>query len=702
MTFASEHDLARIPYGAVYFRKSNPPKQDWERDYRLAAEDGINIFRHWFLWGSIEIEPGVYDWDDYDRQFELAEKYGIKTIVAEMITATPEWLYYERPEGRLVHADGRTHESKMGGSSSTGGFHAMSLDDEVVRAAAGEFLTTLVGRYRSHPAMGGYDIWNECNYVPDSGYIEATAARFRSWLQRKYGDLRTLGNAWGRYSYSSWEQIFPAKQLQAYVDAQDWLLFQADNAFEHMRWRIELIRGLDDHNPITAHGIAASLVSSAANGADDWRSAKEVDSYGCTWVASRQGDAPWQHLHAMDLARAASRGKDFWHAEAQGGPLWLQPQVLGRPLDDGRVTEAEDLRLWNLTSFCGGARGLLYPRWRPLLNGPLFGAFGPYAMDGSRTPASDMAGSIARWANAEDTSSLWDSAPIKGEVGIIYAPESQMFELLLQGSAKNYTVAARGAYQGFFSNNIQADFVHLDDISEYRVLYLPYPIMLSSEHAEALRTWVRAGGSLLSEGCPAYFGDDGWVGTKQPNYGLDEMFGADQQSVLFTPDLLDELRLEVADNVITGGVFQQRYLPTDGTATGWYADRTVAAVDHEYGAGRTRLVGSFPSIGYSRHPSEGGRSYFADLLTWSDTERHLTVSSRAVTARIFDGDGGRYLWLLNPTRRAQSCTVSLAEHIGGFSKSRVLWGGAEPIQSGDRSLEIQVSARDALIVTLDS
>ena len=53
-----------IPYGAVYFRKSNPPKEDWERDYQTAAQDGLNIFRHWFMWGCIEIAPGVYDWDD--------------------------------------------------------------------------------------------------------------------------------------------------------------------------------------------------------------------------------------------------------------------------------------------------------------------------------------------------------------------------------------------------------------------------------------------------------------------------------------------------------------------------------------------------------------------------------------------------------------------------------------------------------------
>ena len=66
--------LPQVPFGAVYFRKSNPPREDWDRDYGVAAEDGMNVFRHWFMWSAIERKPGVYDWEDYDRQMDLAAK----------------------------------------------------------------------------------------------------------------------------------------------------------------------------------------------------------------------------------------------------------------------------------------------------------------------------------------------------------------------------------------------------------------------------------------------------------------------------------------------------------------------------------------------------------------------------------------------------------------------------------------------------
>ena len=64
--------LPPFPYEAVYFAWSNPPQEDWERDYKTASEDGVNIFRHRFMWSAIEQAPGKFVWDAYDRQLDLA------------------------------------------------------------------------------------------------------------------------------------------------------------------------------------------------------------------------------------------------------------------------------------------------------------------------------------------------------------------------------------------------------------------------------------------------------------------------------------------------------------------------------------------------------------------------------------------------------------------------------------------------------
>jgi beta-galactosidase len=589
----------------------------------------------------------------------------------------------------------------------------LCLDNPDVREAAERFVRVLVERYRDHPGLGSYDIWNECNIPAAYCFCPASAERFREWLQVKYGEVGALAKAWRRYSIATWEDAQPPRTLAPYPHVLDWLQFRIDNAYRLMRWRADLIRSLDSEHPVTAHGVAMSLSRMADGACHEWRAAAEVASYGFTWVASRQGNQPWKQWHAVDLVRAGSQGKPFWHAEAQAGPLWMQPQVIGREREDGRISEPEDIRLWNMISFAGGATGLLYPRWRPLLDGPLFGAFGAYGMDGSRTPRSEMVSTVAHWAGAPEQADLWAARPVRGEIGIVVVAESQLFAYAQQGNTDFFAQSLRGAYQGFFDNNIQADWVVVDQIDAYAVLYLAYPAMLPASVAERLRTWVEAGGVLISEGCPGYFGDNGRVGTVQPNHGLDTLFGAREEHVEFTPDILGGLTFECAGRTVPGGIFLQTYAPTTGTAVGQfsgdagrYGEGQVAVVDHQHGKGRTRLVGSFPGYGHFHRPSADSRGFFADLAAWAGIVQHAQVSTaesgaaeHGVVARLHASENATFLWVLNHHRAAASVTVDLSERWGPFREARAGWGNKASSIDG-RQITVSVAGRDATILEL--
>src|SRR5258707_13183237 len=95
-----------FPFGAVYFRESNPPEPDWERDHKTATQMGVNIFRHWFMWASIENSPGKYDWRDYDRMVELEGQNRIKVVIAEIINGAPEWMWNKYPHTRHIDSSG--------------------------------------------------------------------------------------------------------------------------------------------------------------------------------------------------------------------------------------------------------------------------------------------------------------------------------------------------------------------------------------------------------------------------------------------------------------------------------------------------------------------------------------------------------------------------------------------------------------------
>jgi beta-galactosidase len=694
-------DLPAFPYGAVYFRKSNPPEQDWARDHQTAARVGMNTFRHWFMWGAIEVAPGQYDWRDYDRMMDLAAQNGIRVVIAEFVTSAPEWMFRKFPHARYRASDGSIENSTIGGSSATGGFPGLCLDNSEVRAAAEKFLTALVEHYRNHPALLGYDLWNENTYNGGSPqkmycYCDATKRKLREWLRARYETPQSLGRVWNRYSYESWDDVEPPPNFGGYPESLDWLQFRIDNAFDLFHWRAALFRKLDPNHLIAAHGVAGTLESLPSSAHNEWRSSAEVDTWGFTFVASRKGDEPWKQFQAVDLVRGGSHGKPFWHAEAEGGPLWMQPQVIGRPREDGRIPDENDVRLWNLVSCAAGATGILYPRWRPLLDGPLFGAFGAFGMDGSVTPRAQMAGRVARWANAHPD--LWRSHPIQGDVALVFAPESEMFNYVQQGSTNFYAQSIRGAYQAFFDSNIQADFAELDYISKYKIVYLPYPVMLHSETVSKLRQYVDQGGTLISEGLPAYFGDQGRAGQSQPNYGLDELFGARERYVEFTPDLLEKLSLEVEGREIYGRYFLQEYDTTGGRVAGHYGNGHIAAVENRHGKGRTLLIGTFPGGGYYHHHTPAARDFFAGLLKRADVEPRLRTDNSAVQARLHSGEGGNYLWVVNPSRNEAKATVSL--NAGPeFREAQDLWENRR-VTAANRSITVTIPPRDGAVIAL--
>ena len=687
-----------------------------------AARLGMNMFRHWFMWEAIEVAPGKYDWSDYDRMMDLAAKNGIRVVIAEFVTSAPEWVYEKYPHARFKASDGAVVNSGVSGSSATGGFPGLCLDNEDVRALAEKFLRALVERYKNHPATYGFDVWNENTYDGGSAqhmycYCDASQRKYREWLRGRYGSLDALGKTWYRYSYADWANVHPPVNFTGYPESLDWLEFRIDNAFRLMKWRTDLVRVLDPAHKVIAHGVAGTLDTFPANTHNEWRSAELVDTWGMTWVAARKGDDLWQQFHALDLVRGGSRGKPFWHAEAQGGPLWMQPQVLRRAREDGRIPDEKDIRLWNLIDCAGGASGILYPRFRPLLDGPLFGAFGAFGMDGSVTPRAEMTGKVAAWANAHPE--LWKSHPVKGDIGLVFVPESELFNYVQQGSTEFYAQSIRGAYQGFFDNNIQADFVHIDDIRQYPAVYLPYPVMLKSDSAKKLIEYVQQGGVLISEGLPGYFGarrshrsrherDDhrrqrlgalAHQSLRLTAGARDRLFGAREDYVEFTPDISDSLPLKVHGSGISGRYFFQTYTPGEGTAAGAYPDGRIAAVEHRAGKGKALLIGTFPGGAYFLHHSPEQRRFFENTLQWAGVSPVLRSNAPGTQARLHTGTGGTYLYIVNPERKARTVEIALGSSDFPHTKGEDLWGG-KAVEIGGQSVGITVGDRDAAVIRL--
>ena len=703
--------LPPIPFGAVYFRKSAPPERDWERDYRQAAKDGMNAFRHWFIWSAIEVAPGRYDWADYDRQMDLAAKHGIKTIIGEISSGAPLWAFRKWPHARMRSVDGSTVGPHYSVAAAVGGWPGLCLDNDEVLARSEEFVRQLARRYRDHPGLGGYDVWNELNHLADAGgcWCEASADKFRAWLKEKYDDLKTLAEAWHCYSFADWRDVRIPDRIGPYPNSIDFGLFRIDNAMRIFERRVKLIRDIDPDHPIINHTIPMGALDRVfpdtypkGGSYPVFRATRLVDITGFSGGGNHDDryHLRWSHWAKLDITRSAAGDKPFWCAEMTVGNSWRMKNM---DVDKGRITNAQDVRLCMLTNLAGGVRGFFSPRWRPLQDGPTFGSFAWYAMDGSPTERSEAGREMAVWMAKPAHKSLLAARPVRSDLGILLVPDSLIHTWCTQEDIRHYYGSVTGAYQAFLFNQLQPDFVPADDIPAHiRVLYLPFPAMLPDKVVQTLIAWVRRGGSLISEGCPGYFGDLGTAGTVQPNRGLAELFGVEQRFVQFTPDLLEKLEVRLTNGgIVDGGVYRQAYRPTTGKAFARYDDGLVAGVENRFGKGRTRLLGTFPGFRHKQRASARTRNYFADAFAWTGQSPHLTGNNPNLVARLQRNaeDGRLYLWVVNSSRKAAGATYTIAQRHGEVNAITRLRGKTARLP-GPNKLDVTVPAREVEIIEL--
>jgi len=685
-----------VEFGAVYFRKTNPPAEDWSRDYAVAREDGHTIFRHWVPWAALEIAPNRFDWADYDRQLDLAAANGIKTVLAEIGQDVPEWLYHRYPHARREQYDGKQRRSEMHVSCVVGGNHSMCLDNPEIADAMSRFLRALARRYKDHPGLYAYDVWNECTYYRPElvCYCNATQKKFRLWLEKKYGTLEKLAIAWKRYSFTSWDEVQLPRQPKHYPDVMDAIAFQTDNAYEWLRWRVNEIRCEDPNHFISAHGNAKTHCDAAPACGDDWRAGELVDIFGYTYFYGNDCDP----VFAGDMIRSAARGREYWRAEAVGDSDWLDRRRGDKSaIKQDAMHDPQNIRLDCLISLLTGARGFMNPRWRPLLDGPLFGGFGWYAMDGGRTDRSEMIRGLAAWANTDQNRDLWRSRPVRGDAALLLLDEAQAHCYALHGSTDIYSKSVQGAYAAFQAVNVQADPIKLDQLDGHRLCYVPYALALTQKSIDTLLAWVAAGGVLVGEAAFGYLDEQAHAFPQQPNRGLQTLFGAQEDTINLGVDRWDELDVLVGRSRLPGGLHRQSYRLTTGTAAGHFEDGSIAIVDNAFGSGRARLVGSMPGYGYMTRGTPAAAEWFRSLLDLAEHRQMVSHDGLDVVVRLTETQDHTYLWVVNRSHETQVVALEFGEHrpTGGLGLLRGTEYSSSP---HDTALQVRVEGRDCTIL----
>jgi beta-galactosidase GanA len=619
--------------------------EHWAKDLDQIKGVGFNTVKTWVDWATAEPRPGEYNFANLDLLLRLAQEHGLRVIVQVYLDSAPDWVGQQFPDARFVDRSGAVIDSQA-----APGF---CIDHNGVRAEIVKFLAALSAEANKSSALYGWDVWSEPHVInwaefpylenPEFCFCTYTQARFREWLKTKYRSLDALNAAWYR-SFENWDQVQPPRfpTILSYTDYLDWRAFIEDKLAQDLKTRVDAIRSRDATHPITSHADAPGLFTSPTDGygePDDWKMSANADFFGTSlYPKHSESTKPWSDLMlaaGLDFIRSAGHSfqKGFWIGELQAGQGATGMRI-------AEPVNAHDEQYWMWQVIGHGAREIAVYAWYPMSSGFESNGYGLINLDGTLTERARAAGRTAEMI-ARHSAEILSSTPEPAQVAILYNRLSYMVggsqpSLAKLGNAERDSLM--GLYSAFYEQNIPVDFIHAEDLVEnrlghYKIVFLPFPVMLSRDVADGVQRYVRAGGTAVAEARLAWNDARGFASDVIPGAGLAEVFGGRESvirpadKVQFLTEASSALPGMPAHTAISGEAFEEELEPlSGGTILARFADGSPAVVKKGEGKGSAVLIGSFPALAYYRQRDANIKHFFLSLAQAAGVSAEVKVS----------------------------------------------------------------------------
>ncbi|HET7476909.1 MAG TPA: beta-galactosidase [Dermatophilaceae bacterium] len=486
-----EEVTAALGGGVAYGGDYNPeqwPESTWAKDVALMRQAGVNLVTVGvFSWALIERTEGHYDFGWLDRVLDLLHEGGVRVDLANASATPPPWFSRAYPQSLPV--------DEYGVRRSPGGRQAFCPSSPDYRAASARLTTAIADRYAGHPAVVLWHVHNEYGCHNDHCYCDTSAAAFRSWLQRRYGQVEALNTAWGTafwsQHYEDWAEVLPPR-VPAYrtfanpTQQLDFWRFSSEELLDCYRAEAAILRARSTR-PVTTNfmGFFKPL--------DYWAWALEQDvvSNDHYLIGEGLGEGGATHDLAMsaDLMRSLAGGQPWLLMEHSTSAVNWQPRNAAKA--PGQLARN------SLTHLARGADGALFFQWRASRAGAekYHSALVPHAGTDSRVwrEVVDLGQRLA--GLAEVTGST-----VQAAAAVVFDwPSWWGLELDSHPSADVTMLAeVRRWHRALWERGITCDFVAPGgDLGRYRLLLVPHLYLVTDDGAEAVAAAARQGATVV-------------------------------------------------------------------------------------------------------------------------------------------------------------------------------------------------------------
>jgi beta-galactosidase len=630
---------------------------EWTKDLENIKGLGFNTVRTWVEWNVGEPREGEYHLENLDLLLSLAGKTGLRVIVQVYADSAPEWVGQKYPDGRYAAQDGQPIPSQA-----APGF---CFDHPGVRKAVLGFFEEVARHVRNSPAFYAWDLWSEpaaLNWArvgykaePMFCYCPSSMERFRGWLRQKYGSLDRLNLAWHR-TFTDWKQVEPPRYgtILTYSDFMDWRVYYGFKLAEDLKARNSTVKAIDFNHVTTSHAPNPSpLVRSLADPydpTDDFLMKDSVDYFGTSFYPKLTSvERNWtlqRRTLAMDLTQAITAARGFYVGELQSG-FGVHGTIVGSEV------RPSDLQLWTWGMISRGARAINYYAFYPMNAGYESGGYGMINLDGSLTERSRVAGETAKEIQA-NADLLLCSHPRQAEVAVIFNPLLPLVGGFDEENSRNAMHrAVAGYHRMFFERSLPLDVLSsrelgATDLQKYKLIVLPYPLMMTEAEAEALKVYVGKGGRLFVEARPGWVDERGHAESVVPGFGWDKMLGIREKSI----EPGKEFAVNWGANKFMGRGLRERFETSPSArVVATFADGLPAAYESSYGKGSVIVLGTFAGQGNDLSP-EPDHPLGEILAKWAELSSPELKAPKLVELRQMQAERGQFVFFFNHSQQS--------------------------------------------------
>ncbi len=627
----------------------------FDRDIKLIKETGINTILPFPL-GEWQGSTKTQKWGRSDYMIKGIEDNDFMFI--PMLVKSQHNAYFPG----FMQSKAKNIFQEMNHVPDTD-YDEIKFNRTEVKDALDSYMKSIVERYGNSPSLVGYNIWNEPHF---ESMDDITVHEFQQWLKTKYGTIDNFNKAWATTN-SDWSEISPLARntwpsSMCYID---WHLFRYWYVGQLVKWSVDVLHKYDTKHFAYASPVLHQLTTKSTS---LWfEDGKEIIPYTDALAFSfypdlyydKDKDIPmgyWKYNEVYTASRSDAGDKPYFLNEAQTNSRH------GFGLSEFMTYNKIYMMTW--LAFSENAKGIVYWQWQPFMRGQQAFGRGLTQTNGKlakRGVAVKDIGAVVK----EHGELLYKARLEKPKAGILISMPGMLktMEMCTKNDVKGASYFMHqsfdGTYKALWEENIPVDVIRIDkevtleSISDYKILYLPFQIMVSPKTAGILKQYVANGGWLVADAKSVIMDEHDFGYDVNPGAGLDKVFGATREDFINYNGNFD---IEMTNNEYVAdvknykGAFYKDFLTVYKGAevlASFKNDSSPALVANKYGKGLA-VLSAVPLGGSYIQELGGNAGIITSLAKKANAGFDIKISANnEVVVKLHRVDDGLLVYVIN-------------------------------------------------------